>query len=89
MTTPPSREGRIRVLRTVRFRVLGDPVASGEVWFVLHGYRQTAERFIRRFQHLPGAGETRAVVAPEASPGSTSSPSRSCMGRSPGWAPAG
>lgn len=46
--------------------MLGDPAASTEVWFVLHGYRQLAERFIRRFDALPGAGETRAVVAPEA-----------------------
>lgn len=37
-----------------------------EVWFVLHGYRQLAERFIRRFDGLPGLGSgRRAVVAPE------------------------
>ncbi len=46
--------------------MLGDPSCSREVWFVLHGYRQLAERFIGAFQALPGAGETRAVVAPEA-----------------------
>lgn len=46
--------------------MLGDPATSTEVWFVLHGYRQLAERFIRRFEALPGAGDTRAVVAPEA-----------------------
>lgn len=33
---------------------------------MLHGYRQLAERFIRRFTGLPGVGERRAVVAPEA-----------------------
>lgn len=33
---------------------------------MVHGYRQLAERFIRRFEALPGVGEARAVVAPEA-----------------------
>lgn len=37
-----------------------------ELWFVLHGYRQLAERFVRRFTALPGVGGLRAVVAPEA-----------------------
>ncbi|MCA1790257.1 MAG: hypothetical protein LC667_10475, partial [Thioalkalivibrio sp.] len=52
--------------RTARYRVLGDPASAREVWFVLHGYRQMAGRFIRRFGPLPGAGRSRAVVAPEA-----------------------
>ena len=61
-----SREHHIRVPRTARYRVLGDPSAAREVWFVLHGYRQLAERFVRRFASLPGvAGGGRAVVAPE------------------------
>jgi predicted esterase len=61
-----SREGHIRVPRTARYRVLGDPEAADEVWWVLHGYRQLAERFIRRFAGLPGlAAGGRAVVAPE------------------------
>jgi predicted esterase len=34
------------------------------VWFVLHGYRQLARRFIRRFDVV--ADGTRLVVAPEA-----------------------
>lgn len=46
--------------------MLGDPATAGEVWFVLHGYRQLAERFIQRFSALPGAGGARAIVAPEA-----------------------
>lgn len=33
---------------------------------MVHGYRQLAERFIRRFEALPGVGASRAVVAPEA-----------------------
>ncbi|NIP78275.1 MAG: phospholipase, partial [Gemmatimonadetes bacterium] len=38
-----------------------------EVWFVLHGYGQLAERFVRRFDALPGVRDgMRAVVAPEA-----------------------
>ena len=61
-----SRERRIRVPRTARYRVVGDASSAGEIWFVLHGYGQLAERFIRRFASLPGveAGR-RAVVAPE------------------------
>jgi predicted esterase len=46
--------------------VLGDPSSAGEVWFVVHGYGQLAGPFLRRFGALPGAGSTRAVVAPEA-----------------------
>lgn len=37
------------------------PVRS--VWFVLHGYRQTAERFLRRFMGIRAPG--RLIVAPE------------------------
>lgn len=61
-----SHEHHIRVPRTARYRVLGDPTSAGEVWFVLHGYRQLAERFVRRFEVLPGLADgRRAVVAPE------------------------
>lgn len=56
----------IRVPRTARYSTLGDPGSAEEVWFVLHGYRQLAARFIRRFVDLPGVGARRAVVAPEA-----------------------
>lgn len=46
--------------------VCGDPAVAPETWFVLHGYRQLAERFVRRFVDLPGVAEARrAVVAPE------------------------
>ena len=59
-------ERTIRVPRTARYAVLGDPATASEVWFVLHGYRQLAGRFIRRFSDLPGlASGDRAVVAPE------------------------
>ena len=61
-----SEERHIRVPRTARYRVLGDPASSDDVWFVLHGYRQLAERFVQRFEALPGVADgTRAVVAPE------------------------
>lgn len=63
---PRSEEHHIRVSRTARYRVLGDPDPATDVWFVLHGYGQLAERFIRRFEALPGVtGGRRAVVAPE------------------------
>ena len=62
-----SYEGHIRVPRTARYRALGDPAVVEEVWFVLHGYGQLAERFIQRFIGLPGLDSgRRAVVAPEA-----------------------
>ena len=61
-----SREHHLRVPRTARYRVLGDPSSAREVWFVLHGYRQLAERFVRRFTALPGLVRgDRAIVAPE------------------------
>lgn len=45
-----------------------DPGTSGagvpSTWFVLHGYRQLASRFIRRFRSV--AGSARRVAAPEA-----------------------
>lgn len=62
-----SEERHIRVPRTARYRVMGDPASAEDVWFVLHGYRQLAEPFIRRFEALPGVESGRvAVVAPEA-----------------------
>jgi predicted esterase len=61
-----AREHRLEVTRTARYWTLGDTSAgqAREVWFVLHGYRQLAGRFIRRFQAIATAG--RVVVAPEA-----------------------
>lgn len=59
------KERHIEVTRTARYAVLGEEGPQpGEVWFVLHGYRQLARRFLRRFTDL--AGEGRLVVAPEA-----------------------
>ena len=59
------RSRHIEVTRTARYWILGEELPSpSEVWFVLHGYRQLARRFLRRFERL--ADGTRAVVAPEA-----------------------
>ena len=59
-----SREHHIQVARTARYHTLGDPGPEvREVWFVCHGYRQLAGRFIRRFSGI--ANRSRMVVAPE------------------------
>lgn len=53
------------VSRTARYFSLGcQPGATHELWVVLHGYAQLAERFLRWFDPLAD-GATR-VVAPEA-----------------------
>ncbi|MEZ4699897.1 MAG: hypothetical protein R2834_06175 [Rhodothermales bacterium] len=53
------------VSRSARFFTLGAPSpALREVWFVLHGYGQLAEYFIRHFR--PIADDSRLIVAPEA-----------------------
>ncbi len=60
-------EHHIRVPRTARYFVLGDPEVCEEVWFVIHGYGQAARRFIERFEGLPEvAAGSRCVVGPEA-----------------------
>lgn len=57
-------ERHLEVVRTARYWVLGAHAAAPtEVWFVLHGYRQLAQRFLRRFQPLDDG--TRVIVAPE------------------------
>ncbi|HSG08570.1 MAG TPA: hypothetical protein VLA36_09435 [Longimicrobiales bacterium] len=59
-----AREHHLEVSRTARYWVLGaDNEAPEEVWFVLHGYRQLARRFLRRFQPLDDGA--RVIVAPE------------------------
>ncbi len=57
-------EHHIEVARTARYYRLGQCNREGELWYVLHGYRQTAARFLRRFTVL--ADGSRMVVAPEA-----------------------
>ena len=54
----------LEVTRTARYWTLGDDVTGPrELWIVLHGYKQLARRFLRRFQPL--ADGTRRIVAPE------------------------
>lgn len=58
-------EHHLEVVRTARYWVLGERSPEPrEVWFVLHGYRQLARRFLRRFEALDDG--TRLIVAPEA-----------------------
>lgn len=58
------REHHLEVTRTARYHTLGEPgMGVREVWFVCHGYKQLAGRFIKRF--APIAHPTRLIVAPE------------------------
>jgi len=58
-------EHHLEVVRTARYWVLGEEApAPREAWFVLHGYKQLARRFLRRFEPLDDG--TRLIVAPEA-----------------------
>jgi predicted esterase len=57
-------EHHLEVPRTARYWTLGDPSEAEQVWFVLHGYKQLARRFLKRFETLAGQG--RMIVAPEA-----------------------
>lgn len=53
------------VVQTARYYTQGNTeTAPSEIWFVLHGYGQLAEYFIRHFSPL--AGENRLIIAPEA-----------------------
>ena len=58
-------EHHITVPRTARYVMLGQPGAHiKRLWYVLHGYGQLAERFIREFERLDDGATL--VVAPEA-----------------------
>ena len=69
MSAAPRRSGsrlqerHIAVTKTARYWTLGNPDTADEVWFVLHGYRQLANRFLRRFAALDDGH--RLIVAPE------------------------
>ena len=57
-------EHHVRVARTARYFTIGSAgEALRELWFVLHGYGQLAERFLRSFRGLDDG--TRLIVAPE------------------------
>ncbi len=65
MRHPMVVERHLEVVRTARYWVAGAEASDPhEVWYVLHGYRQLARRFLRRFEPL--ADGTRHIVAPEA-----------------------
>ena len=54
----------LQTVRTGRYYTAGAPAASTRrVWFVLHGYAQLAERFLRHFQRVIPSDTM--VVAPE------------------------
>ena len=52
----------IRVPRTARYHVLGDPAAARMVWVVLHGYGQLARFFLNKFE---GLEDGLLIAAPE------------------------
>jgi len=81
-----AREHHIQVHRTARYWTLGDPGTARDIWFVLHGYKQLARRFLRRFE--PIDHPRRLVVAAEGlsrfyvSPGTGRHGSESVVGAS-------
>ena len=65
MTGHPLSARHIQVTRMARYYTLGGRGGEvGEAWFALHGYRQAARRFARRFSVLDAP--ERIVVVPEA-----------------------
>ena len=65
MNEHPLSAHHIQVARTARYYTLGGQGETvGEAWFALHGYRQTARRFARRFTAVDEP--ERIVVVPEA-----------------------
>ena len=57
-------EHHLSVERTARYWTLGEAASAEEVWIVLHGYKQLARRFLRRFKSIDDG--RRFIVAPEA-----------------------
>ncbi len=56
-------EHHIKIPRTARYFTLGGAADAAEIWVVLHGYGQLAERFLARFETLDDG--RRLIVAPE------------------------
>ncbi|MCW5898807.1 MAG: hypothetical protein KIT10_06010 [Flavobacteriales bacterium] len=52
----------IRVRRTARYHVLGDPSHAKSLWIVLHGYGHLARYFLNKFE---GLAKDALIVAPE------------------------
>lgn len=60
---PLVEEHSLRVQRTARYHLVGDPATATELWVVVHGYGQLARYFLNHFSSLvPG----RCILAPEA-----------------------
>lgn len=61
----PLREASLETLRTARVWYLGGegPGEPAEIWYLLHGYGERADRFLGRFRPL--ASPARLLVAPE------------------------
>ena len=65
MDKPSAQSHNLTVARTARYFTLGELTRqTREVWFVLHGYGQLAEYFIRKFEKVHD--EHTLVIAPEA-----------------------
>lgn len=55
---------KIRIEKTASYFVNGDDITKAKrIWFVLHGYGQLAEYFIRSFKHLDSSDNY--IIAPE------------------------
>ncbi len=57
-----AQEHHIEVRRTARYWTLGPASGATSFWLVLHGYKQLARRFLRRFEPIDD-GHTRIVAA--------------------------
>jgi len=59
-----TRESHLETLRTARICFLeAEARVPTEIWYVLHGYRQSARRFLTQFESI--ASSDRLLVAPE------------------------
>ena len=52
----------LRVPRTARYHLLGDPASAKAIWIVVHGYGQLARFFLGKFE---GLEDDLLIVAPE------------------------
>lgn len=52
----------LRVRRTARYHLIGDPSSAKELWVVVHGYGQLARYFLNQFK---AHTSERCIVAPE------------------------
>lgn len=58
------KQKNIIVPKTARYFILGEPSEKTEtIWFVCHGYAQTADYFIKNFEAI--SNEKNLIIAPE------------------------